>query len=93
MYGDEQVTYQIGSDGDTDEEYGKCLKGEKNKLKIRKCKKCFLKPPFSHQSLVFEGVVDTSEEEPERPEVLEAKVHKVVGQQHQTPENQKFDVD
>ena len=48
---------------------------------------------LTHQSLVFEGVVDTPEEEPEGPEVLEPELEEVVGQQHQHPQEQQLHVD
>lgn len=39
----------------------------------------------AYQSLVFEGVVDTSEKQPERPEVLEAKFENEVGHENDRP--------
>lgn len=43
---------------------------------------CIPKPrTITHQALVSEGVVDTSDEEPEGPEVLEPELQHKVGQQ------------
>ena len=42
----------------------------------------------TYQSLVFEWIVDTSEEQPEGPKVFETELQKVVSQKDQTPQNQ-----
>lgn len=46
----------------------------------------------THQALVSEGVVNTANEEPERPKVLKAEVQDKVCQQHQRPDHQKLQV-
>lgn len=46
----------------------------------------------THQALVSEGVVNTANEKPERPEVLEAELQHKVCQQHQRPDHQKLQV-
>ncbi len=46
----------------------------------------------THQALVSEGVVNTTNEEPERPEVLKAELQHKVCQQHQSPDHQKLQV-
>jgi hypothetical protein len=47
----------------------------------------------THQSLIFEGIVNTPQEKPEGPEVFEPELEKVVGQKNQSPEQQELDVD
>ena len=51
------------------------------------------KRSFSYQSLIFERIINTPEEEPEGPEVLEAKLQKMIRHKNQSPKQQKLDVD
>ena len=47
----------------------------------------------TYQSLIFEWIVHTPEEKPEGPEVLEAKLQKMIRHKNQSPKQQKLDVD
>lgn len=44
-----------------------------------------VKATNTHQALIFERVVDAPEEQPERPQVLEAKLEEVVRENHKEP--------
>lgn len=52
------------------------------------------RPPSisSYQTLVSEGVVDTSDEKPERPQVLEPELQHEISQQNQHPHHQELQV-
>ena len=48
---------------------------------------------LTYQSLIFERIINTPEEEPEGPEILEAKLQKMISQKNKSPKQQKLDVD
>ena len=49
-------------------------------------------PITTHQALITEGIINTAQQEPKRPQVFKPEVQQIIGWKNQQPYQDKFDV-
>lgn len=104
LLGDEQEADDVWRECDTHKEHRKRLWDKRRDNWFNQCRTCHSKTSRlvsqlhnaensnTHQSLVSKGIINTPDEEPERPQILEPELQHEISQQNQRPNDQELQV-